>query len=303
MRLKLLACLVAAGALAIAIPAVAAPFLSVDVNGSNASPPAAGPTGAGFEGWDAFEGLFLDPSVDWSGSGASGLTKVFSTSEGDITANMVGDGSSLGARDRGANGGALSDIDRDFVFAQRDGAIGFGRNYIKLELSGLNPNETYRFTGFVREPFNGQTGEMDTSYQAWTDLAALGGTDDGPAAWLDTNVGVGESYGPTYGADPMAADYGVYKNPIPTLARSRISGPDSDATEGVYGVYRATFDTTADSSGVVTVYTWADPQGFSGVQGATLLNAFRLGPIPEPSTLLLCALGLTAVVGQRRRVR
>ena len=36
------------------------------------------------------EGLFLDPSIDWGNSGAAGLTKVFPTTEGNITANLIG---------------------------------------------------------------------------------------------------------------------------------------------------------------------------------------------------------------------
>lgn len=35
-------------------------------------------------GWEAAEGLFLDPSIDWGNSGAAGLMRVFPTSEGNI---------------------------------------------------------------------------------------------------------------------------------------------------------------------------------------------------------------------------
>jgi hypothetical protein len=296
MKLKLYVCL-AVGALIIGAQASAAPmfdpFLSVDVNGYNAGGgQSIGPTALGYEGWEAAEGLFLDPSIDWGNSGAAGLTKIF----GSVTANMrgVAPESFRGARNRGANAGALSDLSSDFVFAQRNVA-GFGQHYIKLTLSGLNPGETYEFTGFAREPFNGGVGETDTSFQAWSDREALGGL-DGPGAWMDANIGPGALYQPAYAspADPMTD--GTYKNPIPTLARGQISGPDS-ADPFAYSV---SFLTTANAGGVVEVYGWADPQGYSGTQTASLLNGFQLAAIPEPASLALFGVSLAGLALRRR---
>jgi hypothetical protein len=269
---------------AIAAP-IAAAFLAVDINGYNAGGgQSIGPTVAGFQGWEMAEGLFLDPSIDWANSGAAGLTKVFPTTEGNITANLVGVGISRGARNRGANAGALTDLTQDFVFAQRDGAIAFGRNYDKLTLSGLLPNQLYEFTGWAREPFNGGT----DSFQAWTDRGQLGGL-DGPDAWMDANVSPGASYQPAAGGA---------NNPIPHYTRTPTSGADSADPYA----YATTFISSSNASGVMTIYTWADPNSFSGVQGAALLNGFQVGIfVPEPTSVGLCALGLMALTLIRRQ--
>jgi hypothetical protein len=307
MKLKLCACLMAGAAMtvtqALAAP-VFLPYLSVDVDGYNDG--SIGPTQAGYQSFPGAEGLFLDPSIDWGNSGSTGLTKTFATSQGNVTATMIGvnPGSSKGARDRGANTGGISSLYQDFVFAQRNNANGFGQNFIKIELSGLLPNQQYEFTGFAREAaFNtpDTTGLQPlASYQAWTDLAALGGL-DGPGAWLDANVGAGASYQPVT-ADPNP---GLYKNPIPTLARTPVSGPDSLSASDPY-FHSASIITKADATGKITVYTWSDPNGFgSNVQGATLINGFQLGvgTVPEPASFGLLALGLAGFAGLRRRVR
>jgi hypothetical protein len=173
----------------------------------------------------------------------------------------------------------------------------------------------YEFTGLAREPaFNAANladpNDPGQSYQAWTDLTALGGV-DGPAAWLDANVGVDASYNPIWvpvdhDMDPntptVNTDTG-YKNPIPTLARSQVAGPDSLSTGTPY-FHSASFLTRANASGAITVYTWSDPNGFGGtVQGASVLNGFQLGLVPEPSTLVLFAAGFVGMASLRRRVR
>jgi hypothetical protein len=265
-----------------AVPAFS-PFLAVDINGYNAGGgQSIGPTRAGYQGFEAAEGLFLPPAVDWGNSGAAGLTNIYATSEGNITANMIGvaPNSFLGARNRGANAGALGELTQDFAFANR-GVDGFGQHHIKVTLSGLLPNQQYEVTTFARDGFNGGA----DSFQAWTDRAALGGL-DGPGAWMNTNVGAGALYQPAAG--------GV-NNPIPKHARSPISGPDSADPYA----YAATFFSTADAGGVLTFYGWADPNSYSGTQTATLLNGFQVA-IPEPGGLALGA-ALVGVVSRRRR--
>lgn len=298
MKLKLFACLVMAGALVPVTRSVAAPlftpFLSVDVNGANAGGgQTLGPTQPGYQGWTAYEGFDqLDPNYnpaeDWGNSGAAGLTKVFPTSKGNITANLIGvvPNAFRGARNRGANTDALGDLTSDFVFAQRDNAIAFGRNYFKLTLSGLAPNTSYEFTGFARDHFNGGA----DSFEAWTDLSALGGL-DGPSAWLDANVAAGASYQPAPGGT---------MNPIPTKRRSPVSGP---AGVDPYS-YATSFLTSSNGSGVVTIYSWSDPNSFSGVQGAAVLNGFDVGlHVPEPATLTLVGCMLIGIACRGRRVR
>ena len=221
MKLKLSACLLL-GALAFVAQAVATPvpFLSVDINGYNAGGgQSIGPTAAGYVGLEAAEGLFLDPSIDWGASGAAGLT----LSTGGYTVNMKGiaPNSFLGARNRGANAGASSNLDSDFVFAQR-GVDGFGQTYIKVTVSGLTPGQTYLFNGYAREPFNGG---LDSA-QAWSDMDKLGGL-DGPGAYMDANFGAGSLYQPAPG--------GV-NNPIPTRRRGpaerRSTGSRRKSTSG-----------------------------------------------------------------------
>lgn len=306
MKLKLFACLVV-GALVTVTQAVAAPifspFLAVDLDGYNAGGgQSLGPTEAGFQGWEMAQGLFLDPSIDWPNSGASpavgapGLTKVFATSEGAITANLQGIApqSERAARNRGANAGALSALYQDFVYAQR-GLGGLGRHYVKLSLSGLNPGETYEFTAYGREPFNGGVGATDTSFMAWSDRATIGF--DGPDAWLDANVSPGALYQPIYSspADPMTD--GTYKNPIPTLNRHQISGPDSADPYA----YSGSFLTTANGAGMVEVYGWNDSNGYGGTQLASLIGGFQLAQVPEPASLILIGMGMIGLAVYRRR--
>jgi hypothetical protein len=276
------------------------------------------------------QGLFLDPSIDWSGMGATGLTKVFPTSEGNVTATLIGISppnvppGDNGARNRGGDGSAypLQGALQDFVFAQNNtsfgtngagGAGGFGQNYVRLQLSGLVPNQRYQLTMLAREQAFAdearEAGQPHASYQAWTDLAALGGL-NGPGAWLNANVAPDAVYLGVYtdedvDMDPMTPAVETntgYKNPIPTLARSPISGLDH-ADNPYY--YSATFGSVADAGGNLVVYGWSDANKYGGsdIQRATVINGFEIGIVPEPMAMLLFTIGLVGVGGLRRRIR
>jgi hypothetical protein len=315
MKLKLCACLVV-GALVTVTQAVATPMhpgtviLAVDVNGQNGLGATPGPTQADFQTWqivggsDPFNGAY-DPATDWTANGGapSGLSKTF----GSITASLSGltfngttPADNRAARDRNANSGGRSDLYRDFVFAQifnQASGENFGRNYVKLVLSGLTPGETYEFTGYAREAaFNSADFTSPTapsvSFQAWADLATLGGL-DGPAAWMDANVAPGAAYAPAVGGA---------NDPIPHLGRSQVSGPDSLSFADPY-YHSASFLTKADGLGTVTVYSWSDPNDpqIAETQAAALLNGFQLANIPEPTSLVLVALGLCGLAAYRRR--
>jgi hypothetical protein len=112
---------------------------------------------------------------------------------------------------------------------------------------------------------------------------------------MDANFGAGSLYQPTPGGG---------NNPIPSLpgngalSRQATSGPDSTDPYG----YAHTLRIKADGSGMIELYTWADPDSYSGTQTATLLNGFQLGCAPEPTSLTLFALGLLGamLIGRRR---
>ena len=197
MKVKLFACLCAALAIGFGAHVEAAPIfpaiLAVDVDLQRGPTGVTGPTQAGFQSWhivadaDPLDGAY-DPATDWNTNGglpavATGLSKTF----GSITANLGGAtyngttrADSRSGRDRGANAGGFSDLYRDFVFEQifnQASGANFGRNYIKLVLTGLTPNKPYEFTGFAREDAFNSTDFTDpnapsVSFQAWSDLSA-----------------------------------------------------------------------------------------------------------------------------------
>ena len=315
MKLKLCACLML-GALVIAAQAAAAPifapFLSVDVNGYNADGgQSKGPTQAGYQDFEAGQGAFVAAPVNWGNSGAAGLTNVYATTQGPITVNIKGiaPNSTLLARNRGANVGGFPALTQDFAAAQR-GLNGFGQNYIRIQLSGLLPNQNYEFTGFSRESaFQNPawTGtDQQASYAAWSDLARLGGV-DGPGPWMNANVGASAVYQPIWfdhDANAGTPDIPtIYKNPIPTISRSPVSGPDSLSASNQY-YHSATFLTKSDATGSAVVYVWSDPNGYgANSQGASLINGFQIGVgLPEPGTMGLAAFSLVGLLGLRRRV-
>ena len=294
MRLKLLICVCMAIAMGAVTHALAAPlftpFLSVDINGANyGGGQTVGPTAAGFQPWSTFEGFDqfdsnYNPAEDWGNNGGApnGLSKTFATSEGNINAKLVGVGLNRGAGNRGANSDVGSDLTSDFAFAARDATIAFGRNYVKLTLSGLLPNKNYEITTWARDHFNGGT----DSFEAWSDIGAIGA--DGPTpGWTPMLVLV-----------RLISRTGGRHNPIPTKTRSPVSGP---AGVDLYS-YAATFVSGSDASGVVTIYGWADPNTFSGVQGAALLNGFQVAIyVPEPASFGLFGLGLIGLITAGRR--
>ena len=183
MKLKLFACLVV-GALVSVTPAVAdpsfEPFLAVDLNGyvNSDGLQLPGPTEAGFQAWDIEDSLF----APWTNStNAAGISQVFPTSMGNVTAMLIGHtAGTRAARNRGDGDNMPFDEARqDWPFISRV-ENGFGQYWYELKLSGLTPGKIYEFTGWAQDQFNGAF----DSYQAWADLDKLDGN-AGPGAWLD----------------------------------------------------------------------------------------------------------------------
>jgi hypothetical protein len=222
------------------------PFLSVDLNGNH------GPTQEGWAAWN----FDLAPT-----------TNTFSNTFGAVNATLTAinnAGANPGSRNRvqAIDSFFYGDMYTDLVFIAHDSAVGLGRDYIALQLSGLTPNRPYEVTVYNFDAFHDP---QHTKWMAWSI--------ENPAAWLDANVGEGESYQPTNsGPNP-----GVYKNPIPTLGRIRMGGPwPSDPVVNDRYAYSGSYYVTADSTGSLAVYGWADLDAWDGSQHG-LLNGFGIG--------------------------
>lgn len=266
------------------------PFLGVDINGGQSTygptqPVQAGePANPGWQGWNVNDGdFFVSPTTVTKSFPTAGVTS------GAVNVSMTGVGVSLTARLRGMNSTEpWGDMQRDFVIANRNTNIGFGRHYLQFDFSGLDPNTAYEITMFNYDPNSSQTGN-DRGYMAW-------GTQN-PATWLDTNVGSGQNYQPAVG--------GV-NNPIPTLARVPDTGPwpsqpgAGGTFAGGFYFYSGSFIVNADGAGKASVYGWADPNSYSSQTGS-LVNGFQIGAVPEPASILLIGFGLVAILANRRR--
>ncbi|WP_428939059.1 autotransporter-associated beta strand repeat-containing protein [Fontivita pretiosa] len=185
------------------------------------------------------------------------ISKTFSTgsvASGAITVSIAAgtQAISLNSRDRGTPSGTANfgDMYRDSLFAQRDTALGLGSNPLVITISGLDPNQTYSFTGFAYDPFS--SGQM-----------IFGAANPQPYGYTDTGDGF------------------IFMNPPEPLNSSilgpRITweGPVPPANEYAYS---STFKVTADASGSVTFYEWAN--GYAGgSQSWTMLGGFQVGTV------------------------
>jgi hypothetical protein len=235
-----------------------------------------GDSGATHVGWERHDITDLDVGLDFSTT----------STVGGHTVTINGTGNSMAALDRGGPDASQPNYDvyQDATYTTRNTANGFGRHYLQVVVSGLEDNTDYRVIPFHYDQNNaGADGWM-----AW-------GLEN-PAAWLDANVGPGESYQPAEGG---------INNPIPTLARGPMTGPwpgnffDEPELGGLH--YTSPFWMTSSGTGTLTFYGWADADSYS-TQDISMINGLRI-TIPEPASMILLGLGGLMLAGVVRRRR
>lgn len=247
------------------------PFLKIDLNGES------GPTQATWEGWN-----FVRTPL------TNTFSNSFVTSEGTISVTIVGinnAGSRPQSRNRsGPDGGDdqyFSNMYRDFLYVPHDSAVGLGRDYFQITISGLAPNANYEITVFNYDQNHSPLEKADTKRMAWGVV--------NPAAWLDENFGAGQSYQP-----------GEFEKRPPVIAVVPMAGPwPSDPVVNNPYAYAGSFWLPSDSTGTLTFYGWADLLDWEGTQHAPL-NGLWVG-VPEPASLALLAAG-SLLIGLRRKV-
>lgn len=227
-------------------------------------------------GWERHDITDLDVGLDFSTT----------STVGGKTITINGTGNSMAALDRGNpnNSQPNFDVYQDSTYTTRNPAGGFGRHYLEIIVSGLAGD-----TDYLVRPFHyDQNNAGDDGWMAW-------GTEN-PAAWLDANVGDGESYQPAEGGT---------NNPIPTLARGPMTGPwpgnffDEPEAGGLH--YSSAFWLTSTPGGTLTFYGWADADSYS-TQDISMINGLQI-TIPEPASMILLGFGglMLACVVRRRR--
>jgi hypothetical protein len=267
-----LVCFVILAALAVPASAtpVLTPFLSVDLNGDNAGNDLSR-TQSGWLNWN----FARTPAVNTFSQGLVNVTLTAVNSAGTLPQS----------RNRGDEPSSnLGDVHQDFVYVIHNPAVGWGRDYLKLEFTGLLASKWYEINVFDYD--DAHNDPKDQKFMAWTSIDNLGGL-DGPAAWLDAHVGSGQSYQPT---DVC---------PIPMNARVAMAGPwTSDPVLHNAYAYSGRLWVKTNASGATTIYGWNDSDTFTGTQHAPL-NGFMIG-VPEPATVALLGLGGLALLRRKR---
>lgn len=225
----------------LAVP-IYTPLLSVDLDGNS------GTTAAGWDGWD----IAFAP--------ASPITNTF----GAINVEIAFVGTGTGGRDRDT--GALEPLD-DFIYANRNEALGLGQHYLAVEFTGLDADAWYELTFLAQDPSNAST----QSYMAFDVL--------NPADYLYN--GANNNYQPAAGGINVNDEPGVNGSTNPfygtLLGRTVIGG---GAAGNIYD-YSDSFFVKTDGTGTVTIYAWNDSEDYTGTQLVSLLNGFEIGTPPD----------------------
>jgi hypothetical protein len=184
---------------------------------------------------------------------------------------------------------------------------GFGRNYMQLTISQLDPDTDYTMYlwSYDRDyAWSVNTGNPDSKWGVWSDV--------NPLAWLNANGYSGLNGEPNgYGAPAEALRPTTESNmPAGLKAITIDCGGNGDRVNlkatidqevgGAAHRAKVTFHTAPgeENSGVITAYGWIDPTDYSGSMHMPL-NAFMV--VPEPATIALLGLGGLTLLRKRRK--
>jgi hypothetical protein len=207
----------------------------------------------------------------------------------------------------GINDGGSRNRSGGFTFVAGTGefqstAKGFGMNYLKLTVSNLAPETSYRVYLWSYEAegvWSANSANPASKYAAWSTT--------NPKTWLEANgYAPGErDTEPNGGYGPLVGSFPISESNMPCglkdlSERVFVMAPPNDDNDYLGSLdYRATFcDIDTDADGRLTLYGWMDATDWTGSMHVPL-NGFFI--VPEPATVALLGLGGLALIRRRKR--
>jgi hypothetical protein len=273
--------------------AMAAPFLSVDLNGGpitsascttegfNGTTVVADPSGNTWSPWGGptstgGDGTQLPSSQSSPTVGGSSITKTFGTTTVTISAagtlTNYASGQPINSRDRGNPTGAadLDDMYRDFIFGAVSGSNVQGTNYLQVTVSGLTPDAGYSIALYSYDSASAHSSN-------WTATAP-----PSSAGYINS----------TSGAFVPPADEQTITWTTAASGSTDLAGPAP-----------AVFNVETDGTGTFSVWGYGG-SGLAGDNNATntYLNGFQISAaVPEPASIGLLGLGALGLISRRRK--